>query len=174
MSEFSVLTCTLWGRKCLGQNNMNNKPPEMKMNKWHPVGAQAPSRSPPTQEEFVLPGMRLRTASGAYFKTLPEKVSPDSCHGDKQLSLPFEPEGSQTESMSNLTSWRKRLSLTVAQAPEGHLHIWRKTCPEGRPWATPRLPRASSLLSVSPLLLPKLSESAGRPGSWAVFPAAPL
>lgn len=76
--------------------------------------------------------------------------------------------------MSNLTSWRKRLSLTVAQTPEGHLHIWRKTCPEGRPWATPRLPKASSLLSVSPLLLPKLSESAGRLGSWAVLPAAPL
>lgn len=38
---------------------MNSKPPEMKMNKWHPVGAQAPSRSPPTQEEAVLPSMRL-------------------------------------------------------------------------------------------------------------------
>lgn len=93
---------------------------------------------------------------------------------DKQLSLPFEPEGSQTEMESNLTSCRKRLSLAVAQAPEGLLHIWHKTCPEGRPWATPRLPRATSLLSVSPLLLPKLSESAGRPGNWAVLPAAPL
>lgn len=57
---------------------MNSKPPEMKMNKWHPVGAQASSRSPPTQEESVLPGMRLRTVSGAYFKTLPEKVPQDS------------------------------------------------------------------------------------------------
>lgn len=143
----------------------------MKMNKWHPVGAQTPSRSPPTQEEAVLPGMRLRTASGAYFKTLPEKVAQDSCHLDQQLSLPFEPEGSQTEIMSNLTSWRKRLSLAVAQTPEGHLHIWRKTCPEGRPWATPRLPRASSLLSVSPSLLPKLSESA-TPSSSAVIKRA--
>lgn len=123
MSDFLVLTSTFWGRKCLGQNNMNSKPPEMKMNKWHPVGAQAPSRSPPTQEESVLPSMRLRTVSGAYFKTLPEKVPQDSCHVDKQLSLPFEPEGSQTEMESNLTSWRKRLSLAVAQASEGCLHL---------------------------------------------------
>lgn len=165
----------LAGRECLAQNNMNSSLKWKGTNGLQSEPGLLPGPHPPQQDSVPL-GVRLHTASGTSFKTLAEEeVQPDSRHVDKQLSLPFETEGSQAEMLSNLTSWRKgEAALGCCSGPRGMSSHLAQDLPRREALGDPQASHGYFFIISFSLLLPKLSESAGSPGSWAVLTAATL
>lgn len=77
--------------------------------------------------------------------------------------------------LSNLTSWRKgEAALGCCSGPRGMSSHLAQDLPRREALGDPQASHGYFFIISFSLLLPKLSESAGSPGSWAVLTAATL